>query len=39
MSHSTNEEILESIYEDFLEIGYTEKEALALAWAKFEEMA
>lgn len=38
MSNLNNEAILESIYEDFLEIGYTEEEAERLAWAKFLEM-
>ena len=39
MSHDGNTRLLESLYEQFLEEGYSEAEAEELAQKRFEEMA
>ena len=38
MSNSHNDEILEKLYEDFLELGCSENEAIDLSLQAFEEM-
>ncbi len=38
MSHDGNTRLLESLYEQFLEEGYSEAEAVGLAQKQFEEM-
>ena len=38
MSHDGNTRLLESLYEQYLEEGYSEAEAAELAQKRFEEM-
>lgn len=39
MSNQANEELLEQIYEEYLEEGFSEEEAEELTWKDFWEIA
>lgn len=39
MSNHCNEALLENLFEEGLELGLSDEEAEAYAWAKFEELS